>query len=274
MSVSDAAAGPARPGVYARGTESVDQILRAALNVLIDEGAAAFSVRRIAAACGMQVGNVSYHFPRKEMLIQVLLDEIMETYEAKLDLDVRLPQFSDEERLRTLITMCLEDICTKRTTRLFTELWALANQNELVADRVTSFYAKVHAVIGDHIRPLNPALDVDEVHTAALFISTSMEGTTPFAGFGKPWEAKMPQLTALIGQSFRRSCQGVAAGRDSCADQGASLADRTSVPLVNGTFCAFGPDAPSCRRARHAEPAKVFDQFWTGVLAMGSADSG
>ena len=64
-----------RPGTYARGTETVDAILKAAHTVLIDEGASAFTIRRIAAECGMNVGNVSYHFPRKEMLIQILLDE-------------------------------------------------------------------------------------------------------------------------------------------------------------------------------------------------------
>ncbi|KAK0348191.1 hypothetical protein LTR94_038211, partial [Friedmanniomyces endolithicus] len=60
----------ARPGIYARGTETVDTILRAALDLLIDEGATAFTIRRIAARCDMKVGNVSYHFPRKEMLVQ------------------------------------------------------------------------------------------------------------------------------------------------------------------------------------------------------------
>ncbi|MCX7283483.1 MAG: helix-turn-helix domain containing protein [Novosphingobium sp.] len=61
-----------RPGTYARGTETVDAIIKAALRVLIDEGAGAFTIRRIAAECGMKVGNVSYHFPRKELLIQTL----------------------------------------------------------------------------------------------------------------------------------------------------------------------------------------------------------
>lgn len=52
---------PSRPGIYARGSETVDQILKAALDVLIDEGADAFTLRRIAARCDMKVGNVSYH---------------------------------------------------------------------------------------------------------------------------------------------------------------------------------------------------------------------
>jgi len=201
MAVPDTIA-PGRPGIYARGTETVEQILQAAATVLIEEGASAFSVRRIAATCGMQVGNVSYHFPRKELLVQVLLDNIMETYEAKLDVNVRQPQLSPEERLQRVIVMCLNDIRSQRTTHLFTELWALANHNGVVADRVEAFYAKVQDVIGDLIRPLNPALDDDEVETLALFISASMEGTTPFAGYLKPWAHRMPALTALSARWF------------------------------------------------------------------------
>lgn len=193
---------PARPGIYSRGTETVDAILKAALTVLIEEGAEAFTVRRIANECGLRVGNVSYHFPKKEMLVQVMLDDIMENYNTKLEVSVRQPDMSDEDRLRLVIVICLDDICSKRTTHLFTELWALANHNDFIADRVHSFYAKVHDVIGEYVQRLNPGLSADEVHTLSLFISASMEGTTPFLGYQKPWNHKMPAITAISASWF------------------------------------------------------------------------
>jgi len=188
---------PTRPGTYARGSETVDAILKAALTVLIEEGASAFTIRRIAAECGMKVGNVSYHFPRKEMLIQILLDELLDSYDKLLEDRVRQPELTTEERLRLIIVICLDDIAGKRTTRLFTELWALANQNEFVADRVRAFYQRVHDFIGEYVSALNPALSPDEVHTVALYISASMEGSTPFLGFEKPWAAKMPAFRSI-----------------------------------------------------------------------------
>lgn len=191
-----------RPGTYARGTETVDAILKAARTVLIDEGAGAFTIRRIAAECGMKVGNVSYHFPRKEMLIQILLDDLLESYDKLLENRVRQPDLSPEERLRVVIVICLEDIAGKRTTRLFTELWALANQNAFVADRVRVFYQKVHDVIGEYVAILNPALSADEVHSVALYISATMEGATPFLGFEKPWSAKMPEFINIAAFSL------------------------------------------------------------------------
>ncbi|MFT3965214.1 MAG: TetR family transcriptional regulator [Sphingobium sp.] len=195
-------AGPVRPGIYTRGTETVGAILKAALTVLIEEGAVAFTIRRIASECGMKVGNVSYHFPRKEMLIQVLLDDIVTSYDAKLELQVRQPHLSAEERLATVIAICLDDIGSKRTTHLFSELWALANHNDFVADRVRAFYEKVHEVIGEYVAELNPALSPDQIQTVALFISASMEGTTPFLGYQKHWAAKMPAIIAISTKWF------------------------------------------------------------------------
>lgn len=193
---------PARPGTYACGTETVGAILDAALAVLIDEGASAFTIRRIAARAGMRVGNVSYHFPRKEMLVQVMLDELMTSYADKLERMVRQPDISDEERLRVVILMCLEDIAGKRTTRLFTELWALANHNAFIAERLRDFYDKVHHVIGEYVGRINPALSAQEVRDVSLFISASMEGSTPFLGHDKPWAGRMPAYIALAAKSL------------------------------------------------------------------------
>lgn len=195
-------AAPARPGIYARGSETVDAILKAALNILIDEGAEGFTIRRIAARCGMKVGNVSYHFPRKEMLIQVLLDDLVDHYGRLLDERVRQPGLSAEEQLRRLIIFCLDDIRTRQTTHLFTELWALANHDAVVADRVRAFYERVHGVIGGYVAAMNPALPPEDVKTVALYISATMEGATPFLGYGKPWAERMPAYTAMAVQSL------------------------------------------------------------------------
>lgn len=205
----DAPAQAGRPGTYVRGTETVDAILKAALRVLINEGAGAFTIRRIAAECGMKVGNVSYHFPRKELLIQVLLDDLFESYDKLLDDRVRQPDLSTQDRLRVVIEMCLEDIARMRTTRLFTELWALANHNPFIADRVRAFYQRVHDVIAEYVAALNPALPADDVRTVAIFISASMEGTTPFAGHLKPWADRMPALIRIATSHLVRLAQTI-----------------------------------------------------------------
>ncbi len=192
-----ARATPGRPGVYPRGAETVDLILKAALDVLIDEGAAAFTLRRIAAKCDMKVGNLSYHFPKKEMLIQLLLEEMLVFYERLLDDTVRQPGLDDRARLTLMIEICLDDIGSKRTTHFFTELWALSNHNAFIADRVAAFYRHAHGHIAAAVAPLNPALAPDELRAVALFISAAMEGTTIFIGHGKAWAGRMAWMKAI-----------------------------------------------------------------------------
>lgn len=186
-----------RPGKYSRGSKTVDDILQAALTVLIEEGATAFTLRRIAAECNLQVGNVSRHFPRKEMLVQVLLGELLSSSEDLLKHGVYETNMPPEEALTLVITGTLDHIGTKRIARLMTELWAMSNHNEFVAERLEELYRYVLNLIGSFVKQLNPALNDEQVETVSLFINSAMEGTTVVAGYGKPWDKKMPSLKPL-----------------------------------------------------------------------------
>lgn len=189
--------GPVRPGKYSQGSKTVETILQAALHVLIEEGSGAFTLRRIAAQCDLQVGNVSRHFPRKEMLVQVLLDELLTSSEELLKRGVYEAKMPAEEALALIITGTLSDIETKRITHLITELWAMSNHNDFVAERVEALYRYVHELIGSFVKEINPTLSADQVETVALYINASMEGTTVLAGFDRPWASKMPLLKAI-----------------------------------------------------------------------------
>jgi len=186
-----------RPGKYSRGSETVDAILKAALHVLIEEGSPSFTLRRIAAECNLQVGNVSRHFPKKEMLVQVLLFELLSECEEHLKRGIRDTKMPAEEALAFIITGTLDEIGTKRMTHLFTELWAMSNHNPVIAERVEATYRYVHTLIGTYVKKLNPSLTPRDVEAVALYINATMEGTTILAGFGKPWKKKMPMLKRL-----------------------------------------------------------------------------
>ncbi len=192
----------ARPGAYACGTETIEQILRAALNVLVEEGSNAFTLRRIAAECGMKVGNLSYYFPHKEDLVEELLEAILNGYSDMAADELRDVSDNAEERLKCMIAFTLDDIRSKRTTNLFPELWALSNHNEKVDRLVQEFYAQAHERIATYVKAVNGSLTDKDCRTVAMFISATMEGTTIFAGHAKPWEPKMPEIKALATQSL------------------------------------------------------------------------
>ena len=199
----------ARPGTYACGIETIEQILRAALHVLVEEGFRAFTLRRIAAECGMKVGNLSYYFSHKEDLVQELLEAILNGYA-----DMAAAMFKDlstqpEERLCRIIEMTLDDVRSKRTTNLFPELWALANHDAKISALVQDFYARAQRGIAAAVGVLNPALSAEDCRLVALFISAMIEGTTIFAGHAKPWEPQMPQIKALATRSVLMLVKGL-----------------------------------------------------------------
>lgn len=224
-----------REGGYARGQEGVEQILRAALSLLIEHGYRAISFRRIAALCGMTVGNVTYYFPSKEELVRVLLDAVITPYEESFTAIVHEPGTSAERRLEELCELILEDIRSKKTTRLFPELWALSSHDPFVYDRMHDLYRRARVSLNQIIGEVNPQLPADEREVLALFMSASMEGMTVFAGHEKPWVERMPWITRITCRSFVHLVQTIQPGD------------------ISGRRPASAARAPTARRVRRAK---------------------
>lgn len=193
---------PEREGGYARGRTGYEAIVRAALGVLVEEGYRAISIRKVAALCGLSAGNVSYYFPTREALVRVLLDAIIRSYESEFDAILHDPVLSAEAKLARVCTLILEDIQTKKTTRVFPELWALSNHDPFVYERMHELYARARVSLEVLIAELNPSLPEADRRDLALFMSASMEGLTVFAGHDKPFAPRMPQLEAITVASF------------------------------------------------------------------------
>lgn len=193
---------PPREGGYAKGHETREEILHAALRLLVEEGYRAVTMRRIAAECGMKLGNLTYHFPSREDLVQALLEAVISSYQIEFDRITHDLQASAEQRLLNICELILEDIRTKKTTRVFPELWALSNHDAFVFDRVHELYARARAPLEEIVLEMRPDLPADKRTALALFISASMEGLTVFAGYEKPFERTMPALERIAIRAF------------------------------------------------------------------------
>lgn len=201
ISVPDLAI-PEREGGYAKGHETRELILRAALGILIEEGYRAMTMRRVAAASGMKLGNLTYYFPSREDLVRELLDAVIRSYEIEFDAIIHDPSLSPERRLGEVCALVLDDIRTKKTTRVFPELWALSNHDAFVFDHVQHLYTRARESLNEIVAEMRPDLPADTRQALALFISASMEGLTVFAGYEKPFEPRMPLLTEIWVEAF------------------------------------------------------------------------
>jgi AcrR family transcriptional regulator len=193
---------PEREGGYQKGQETRELILRTALSILIEEGYRAMSMRRVAAACGMKFGNLTYHYRSREDLVRELLEAVIRSYEREFEQIIHMPGVPAEERLNRICNLVLDDIRSKKTTHFFPELWALSNHDAFVLDRVQELYTRARAPLLEIIAEMRPDLTTVDHEVLALFISGSMEGMTIFAGYGKPFEPRMPQLERIAIRSF------------------------------------------------------------------------
>ncbi|MFN3423108.1 MAG: TetR/AcrR family transcriptional regulator [Novosphingobium meiothermophilum] len=193
---------PEREGGYVKGNETRELILRTALSILIEEGYRAMSMRRVAAACDMKFGNLTYHYRSREDLVRELTDAVIRAYEAEFVTIMHMPGVPPEERLRRICMLVLDDIRSRKTTRFFPELWALSNHDPFVLERVQELYVRARAPLVDIVAEMRPDLSPEEREIVALFISGSMEGMTIFAGNEKPFEPRMPQIERIAVHSF------------------------------------------------------------------------
>jgi AcrR family transcriptional regulator len=184
------------------GQEGLEQILYAALKILVEQGSKALTLRRIASECGMKAGNLAYYFKSKEELLRELLNAIISSYEDAFGVILHDPSDSADKRLERIVVLILDDITTKKTTRVFPELWAMSNHDPFVQERGNELYQRARAAILELVEEINPALPANEREIVALFISASMEGMTTFAGYEKPWREQMPAIERIAIKSF------------------------------------------------------------------------
>lgn len=202
---------PPRDGGYAKGYETRKLILEAALRILINEGYRAMSMRRIASECGMKLGNLTYHFPAREDLVQALLDAVITSYEIEFDQITHNPELTPEQQLASYCELVLEDIRSKKTTHFFPELWALSNHDPFVFERMHELYGRARAPLLEIVTEMRPDLDAAKCEALALFISASMEGLTVFAGHAKPFEPRMGALERISAKAFIAIVRTIAA---------------------------------------------------------------
>ncbi|SEH13884.1 transcriptional regulator, TetR family [Sphingopyxis sp. YR583] len=187
---------------YARGQEGFELILKTALSVLVEHGYKDMTLRRIAKECGMKAGNISYYFKSKDDLVRALLQAISRSYEDAISSATVQAGSDPEQRFIDLVTFILRDGTTRQTSYIFPELWSLANHDPFAKQCIDELYLREHERFILIIGELNPTLEAEDRTILAALILSSVEGIAVFAGYGKLWQDRMPQLQDAACRGF------------------------------------------------------------------------
>jgi len=190
-----------RESTYQRGKDTSHALIVAARDVFTSQGYATLSIRKVAERAGVSVGNLTYHFPNKQCLIEAMFEFVLNDYLMEFD---RLSQKEGpaQEQLRNVVGYIFNDLANPTTTVLFPELWALANHEQYAAKVLDEIYRKARAIFVNLIPKINPSLSTQQVEDIALFMSASIEGHTMFVGANKQFTNSNERLTLMAQSSF------------------------------------------------------------------------
>ena len=184
-------------GMYQTGRDRVIQILDTALEILIEDGYQALTLREVTRRCNIQIGAVSYYHKSRSDLMLDVINHVLVPYADNINSILHEAGLAAEQKLERFIRLLLDDIQTKKTTRLFPHLWVLANHDPLIAKVVDSIYILERRTLTQLFAEINPLLSAQERETLAVFVSASVAGGTMFVGFEKPWATELPLYSAI-----------------------------------------------------------------------------
>jgi AcrR family transcriptional regulator len=158
------------------------QILQAAIEIIASKGYGNLTMRALARASGMKLGALQYHFRTRKDMLRALAAYLSDAYRRSYE---ALDQNDEEPSLKDLIRVAIADPEELKDLgdELFTQLWAMANVEPLIAEKLHEFYAVYVERIAERLTALGSRTPVVD----ALVIASLVEGSILFAGSGRPW---------------------------------------------------------------------------------------
>jgi len=188
-------------GRYKKSAASRSRIIKAAIDVLIEEGYHSFSLRKVALIAEVSIGNLQHHYSSKEILIGEMLDYVISGYLEEFENLIEETE-SPKDQLRSIIERVVDDLKTNETTIFFPELWSLANHEPDVERLMVHMYGQYQNIYHGIIKRINPALSASQIEKAGLFFAASLEGHTMFVGHNKSATHHSDAIAEIAYQSF------------------------------------------------------------------------
>lgn len=147
-------------------------ILNVTEDLLVQIGNGALTMRKIATAAEISLGNLQYHFATREDVLLALLIRFLEPYEDRFK---QLPDTLSTDVVAALKPM-FEDVLSlpyfDRCATIYKEVWAAASHSEVMRDALNAYYLRLagfyRAVLAQVAPPGTPPEKVERATVALL----------------------------------------------------------------------------------------------------------
>jgi AcrR family transcriptional regulator len=150
-------------------------IVAAGRQLLLDSGAGDFSMRKVASAAGMSLGNLQYHFKTRDDLLEGMLDWFVYEYTRDLG-ELGSVEIQDASGLSILIRQILEEESGEEEFPFIRALLILTNEKRMTA-KLDEYFGGLYDIFR---KALARIADIDEeshsAHRAASLFLPYLQG--------------------------------------------------------------------------------------------------
>ncbi len=177
-----------------------DEILAAAIEIMMEHGHASLSMDKVARKLGISKGNITYHFPSKQIFVQSVFERLLQ--ESQQDRQVQLDPYvgSLEERLRLKLQREFEILCQPDYDTRAWETLAYSTQDPNVGQAFEELFGWLIDDVVGVIAPLRPDLSKQQLADLGLYLIAISRGMIVFVGSAR----NHPRRDVLVQQAIEQ----------------------------------------------------------------------
>lgn len=158
------------------------RILDSAFTELLGKGFVGFTVQGVSDRVKISLGNLTYHYPNREVLIEALIDYWFESWKTEFASEIQKKIDGDDSDIGDFIDWVMDTALKKENVRMFTELWAFSNHEPKVARMLDKLYNQAVTLIIKSLEIGPASKKAAELRSLLYVLAAVSEGTSAVLG--------------------------------------------------------------------------------------------
>lgn len=178
--------------------------LEAARRLFIEEGYAAFSMRKVARAIGISQGHLQHFFPTREDLVSAMLEQTAHHYSEIYETLLVGVEGQGLARFEGVVRFLVQDITNREMTNFFFELWPMTAHNEMASTMLRDIYRRNCEGFAQVIQELWPTATEEDVQDMSLQILALIDGLILYYHSARPDDAMLERVQRRTMETIRQ----------------------------------------------------------------------
>ena len=177
-----------------------DRILESAFEELIEKGFVRFTIQGVAERTQISLGNLTYHFPNREQLIQAMIDRWFEAWKIEFTQIIEKKIGDSRPDIAGFIDWVMDNALLKENVRTFTELWAIANHEPKVAKILDKLYEQAINTVLETLGHSTTSKKSTDLRALLYLLASVSEGSVAVLGNSPKNDPRRKMVKQQIGR--------------------------------------------------------------------------